>query len=124
MAALHLATLPNEEKLKVVEARAKSDRFDMVWRFMFGLASKHNTSCSDNVFSLEDNLMDKFLVVKKFSLCPMAFEASDPSFAVRVSIIFGKDLLNSDYYTPFDCMARFYILRYTEKCNNMVIRNK
>ncbi len=36
LAALHLATLPNEEKLKVIEAHA--DRFDMVWRFKFGLA--------------------------------------------------------------------------------------
>ncbi len=36
LAALHLATLPNEEKMTVVEAHADSGRFDMVWRFMFG----------------------------------------------------------------------------------------
>ena len=125
LAALHLATLPNEEKLKVVEAHADSSRFDMVWRFMFGLASKHNVSRSDKVISLEDVLMDQFLVGKKFNkfaLCRMSFETLDPSFAVRVSIMFGKDLLNSDYYSPFDCMARFYILRYVERCNNIVIR--
>ena len=35
LAALHLATLPNKEKLKIVKARADSSQFDMVWRFMW-----------------------------------------------------------------------------------------
>ncbi len=65
MAALHLATLSNEEKLKVVEAHADSGRFDMVWRFMFGLASKHHGSRSDKVISLDDGLMDQCLVAEE-----------------------------------------------------------
>ncbi len=90
LAALHLATLPDEEKLKVVEAtlpdeeklkvveaNAYSGRFDMVWRFMFGLASKHNGSRSDKVISLDDGLMDQFLVSSVFVLCHVAFETLD-----------------------------------------------
>ena len=125
LAALHLATLPNEEKLKVVEAHADSGRFDMVWRFMFGLASKHNGSRSDKVISFEDGLMDLFLVAEYRSvlaLCHVAFEALDPRFSTKVCKMYGQSLLNNDFSTLFDCVACFYVLRHAEKCDDLVIR--
>ncbi len=128
LAALHVATLPNEEKLKVFDARAKSRRFDMVWRFMFGLASKHHGSRSDKVISLDGGLMDKFLlatvpeVPEYLALCHLAFEASDPGFAVRVSNMSdGRTLLDTDYTNRFDYVATFYVLRHAEKYDNMII---
>ncbi len=127
LAALHLATLPNEEKLKVVEARAESGRFNMVWRFMFGLASKYNGSRSDKVISLDDGLMHHFLVAKDhdvLALCHVSFEALDPRFSTEVCKLNGKILLSSGFVsiTPFDCVACFYVLRHAEICDDMIIR--
>ncbi|XP_064399812.1 protein NLRC3-like isoform X2 [Halichondria panicea] len=148
LAALHLATLPNEEKLKVVKAHADSGRFNMVWRFMFGLASK-NHGRSDKVISLDDGLMNQFLKAKEhdvLALCHLAFEASDPglsirfcnvsvrnlfhkdlktvafkapNFVLRICEMFGNYLLDSYFNSPFDCVAKFYVFRYVEKCDNM-----
>ncbi|XP_064400818.1 NACHT, LRR and PYD domains-containing protein 3-like isoform X2 [Halichondria panicea] len=136
LAALHLATLPNEEKLKVVEAHAMSRRFDTVWRFMFGLAS----SCSDKVIRLDDSLMDKFLflMVKEFRkllLCLVAFEASDPKFSTKVckmcreKLSLNNNILDNDFI-PFEqrkfdsrihCVARLYVLRHAAQFDDMVI---
>ncbi len=124
MAALHLATLPNEEKLKVVEARAKSGRFNMVWRFMFGLASKHNGSRSDKVISLDDGLMDQFLMTKQnnvLALCHLAFETSVPVFAKKVCKMCVQNLLYDNFNTPFDCVAKFYVLRHAAQGDKMDI---
>ncbi len=133
LVALHLATLPNQEKLKVVKANAGSERFGMVWRFVFGLASKYNGSHSDKVISLDDGLMDQFLVAKGgglmpqfpfetnsvLALCHVAFEALDPSFSTKVCKRHGKNLLH--FSTCFDCVAGFYVLRHAAKCDDMVI---
>ncbi len=123
LAALHLATLPNEEKLKVPEADDDSGRFDMVWRFMFGLAS--NGSRSDKVIGLDDGLMHQFLMAKNhdvLGLCHVAFEALDPRFSAKVCKMYGRTLLDDAFYTPFDCVARFYVLRHAEKCDDMRIK--
>ena len=125
LAALHLATLPNEEKLKVVEAHADSSRFDMVWRFMFGLASKHHGSRSDKVISLDDGLMDQFLMakeLKKLVACHAAFEASNPGFSTKVCKRFGTNLRYRNISTLFDCVAGLYVLHHATKCDDMVIR--
>ncbi len=121
LAALHLATLPNEEKLKIVEANADSGRFDMVWRFMFGLASKYRASRSDMVISLDDGLMDQFLIAKNhmvLALCHVAFEALDQRFSTKVGKMCWK---NYNYNTLFDCVAGFYILRHAEKSRDLYI---
>ncbi len=129
LAALHLATLSNEEKLKVVEARAESYRFNMVWRFMFGLASKHHGSRSDKVISLDDGLMDNFLMANSKHrlklICLVAFEALDPGFSTKVCKIHGQKLLCRDFINTtfflFEYVARFYVFRHAEICDDMVI---
>ena len=125
LAALHLATLPNEEKLKIVETNADSGRFDMVWRFMFGLASKHNGSRSDKVISLEHGLTDQFVFAGKLKklvlLCHAAFEASDSGFCTKVCNLYGANLLDDNFSTTFDCVAGFYVLRHAVNCDDMVI---
>ncbi|XP_064389602.1 NACHT, LRR and PYD domains-containing protein 3-like [Halichondria panicea] len=132
LAALHLATLLNGDKLKVVKANADSDRFDMVWRFMFGLASKHHGSRSDKVIKLDDDLMDQFIVAKSgllqfnfnediLTLCHVAFEALNPGFSTKVCKRHAKNLLYADFSTSFDCVACFYVLRHATKCDDMVV---
>ena len=61
LAALHLVTLSNDEKLKVCEAHALSDRFTMMWRFLFGLGCKKESSYSRKVVCLNDEVVDRFL---------------------------------------------------------------
>ncbi len=133
LAALHLATLPNVEKLKVVKARAKSGRFNMVWRFMFGLASKHNGCRSDKVISLDDGLMEIVVLTNKLDLCHMAFESLDRRFSRTVCMMYGQHLLNFNFNTlfdPFDIVACFYVLRHAKngdlvfRLNNCAINDK
>ena len=125
MAALHLATLPNDEKLKIVETNADSGRFDMVWRFMFGIASKYNGSHSDKVISLDHGLTDQFVFAGKLKklvlLCHAAFEASDSGFCTKVCNLYGANLLDDNFSTTFDCVAGFYVLRHAVNCDDMVI---
>ncbi len=125
LAALHLATLPNEEKLKVVKANARSDSdpFDMVWRFTFGLASRHSGSHIDKVICLDDGLMDLFPLAHNrgvLVLCRVAFEALDPRFSTQVCKLYEHKLLHY-FLIPFDCVACFYVFRHTEKCDDLVI---
>ena len=125
LAALHLATLPNEEKLKIVETNADSGRFNMVWRFMFGLASKYNGSHSDKVISLDHGLIDQFVLagkLKELVLCHAAFEASDSGFCTKVCNLYGIHLLDDNFSTTFDFVAGFYVLRHAVNCDGMVIR--
>ena len=61
LAALHLVTLPNEEKLKVCETRASTARFAMMWRFVFGLGCRKDGSYSKKVICLSDKVIDLFL---------------------------------------------------------------
>ncbi len=126
LAALHIATLPNEEKLKVVQACARDGRFEMVWRFMFGLASKHNGFCCRKVISFDDCLLDKLVKLFRYAsfICHFAFEALDSSFSTKVSVYYGPALLHIIGFiaTPFDLVARFYVLRHAANCYNMDIK--
>ena len=61
LAALHLVTLSSEEKFKVCEACSKSNRFAMVWRFVFGLGCQEEGSYSRKVICLDDEVVDRFL---------------------------------------------------------------
>ena len=57
LAALHLVT--NEEKLKVWETRTDSNRFAVVWRFVFGLGCQKDGNYSRNVVCLNDVVVDR-----------------------------------------------------------------
>ncbi|XP_064400734.1 protein NLRC3-like isoform X2 [Halichondria panicea] len=127
LAALHLATLANEEKLKVVMPHAKSGRFSMVWRFMFGLTSKYNGSRSDKVIILNDSFMDQFLVARNgyatrlISLCHVAFESLNPRFSTKVGKIHNRKYSLHFINTPFDFVTWFYVLRHAAKCDDIDI---
>ena len=125
LAALHLATLPDEEKLKVVETNADSGRFDMVWRFMFGLASKHDgrPSRSDKVISLDDGSFLDLVTIEFSALCHLAFEASDPGLAIKVcnNKCVQHKFDFSTLSTFFDCVAWLYVLYNAGKCDDLEI---
>ena len=134
LAALHLVTLPNEEKLKVCEAHARSSRFGMVWRFVFGLGCKKERSYSRKVVCLNDEVVDQFFSIKnninysnserRLMFCHCSMESSDVTvYSKTVDVINGQfeGYYSSIAYTPQDCVAVFYVLRQTIFCSDMIL---
>ena len=133
LAALHLVTLPSEEKLKACEAYSDSNRFAMVWRFVFGLGCQEEGSYSRKVICLDDEVVDQFLTTdynKFFSHVPLVFcHCSLESMNNTVSIKIANRLNGKFDYggilsiasTPHDCLAVFHVLRHTSHCFDMSI---
>ena len=136
LAALHLVTLPNEEKLKVCEAHARSDRFAVVWRFVFGLGCKKERSYSRKVVCLNNEVIDQFFNKiskdddfknQRLMLCHCAMESSDNIVCSKTAKeINGRFEVipypHSFAHTPQDCVAVFHVLRRTEHCSGMMLR--
>ena len=135
LAALHLVTLPNEEKLKICEAHARSDRFAMVWRFVFGLGCKKERSYSREVVCLNDEVVDQFFSIKndcdyfksrRLMFCHCAMESSDDTVCSKtVNLIdgqFEEYYFNSSIaHSPQDCVAVFHVLRQTLFCSGLIL---
>ena len=136
LAALHLVTLPNEEKLKICEAHAWSSRFAMVWRFVFGLGCKKERSYSRKVVCLNNEVVDHFFNKiskdddfknQRLMLCHCAMESSDNTVCSKTAEeINGRFEVipypHSFAHTPQDCVAVFHVLRRTEHCSGMMLR--
>ena len=135
LAALHLVTLPNEEKLKVCEAHVRSIRFAMVWRFVFGLGCKKERSYSRKVVYLNDVVVDQFFSInrdylnedsmnRRLMLCHCSMESSDDTvYSKTAKEINGQfeGVTGSIAYTPQDCVAIFYVLRQTSSRSSMIL---
>ena len=136
LAALHLVTLPNEKKLKVCKAHAKSDRFNMVWRFVFGLGCKKERSYSRKVVCLNDEVVDRFLSIillrklrdakkQRLMLCHCSMESSDNTvcskIAKQINGQFEENPYGSFAHTPQDCVATFHVLSQTVHCSDMTL---
>ena len=134
LAALHLVTLPNEEKLKVCEAHAGSSRFAMVWRFVFGLGCKKERSYSRKVVCLNNKVVDKFFSIKnnydnsnsemRLMFCHCSMESSDVTVCSKtVDVINGQfeGYYSSIAYTPQDCVAVFHVLSRTLFCSGVIL---
>ena len=122
LAALHLVTLPNQEKLKVCEAHARSVRFAMVWRFMFGLGFKKVGRCSKKVICLDNEVADQMLVHSRNShllICQLAFESRNSEFSIKAAVYINGFLVFSEI-TPYDREAVFNILHCTSDCSNLM----
>ena len=135
LAALHLVTLPNEEKLKICAAHAVSIRFAMVWRFVFGLGCQKEGSYSRKVISLDDEVVDRFLSIfhdnndgvqkrgLKLMLCHCAVESMNDVVGSKI----GKQINGKFGYiisiaaTPYDCVAVFNVLSHILHCADVTI---
>ena len=130
LAALHLVTLPNEEKLKVCEAYSENNRFATVWRFVFGLGCQKQGSYSRKVVCLNNQVVDRFLNTncdEVFSHVPLMFcHCSLESMNNTVGLKIAKQI-NGKFggfrlaSTPHDCVAVFHVLRHTSHCFDMSI---
>ena len=130
LAALHLVTLPNEEKLKVCEAHLSSVRFAMVWRFMFGLGCRKEGSFSRKVICLDDEMVDRLLdrCVSRKDLSLMLCYCAVESLSDNIGLKIGKQIdgkfkkyISSIASTPHDCVAVFHVLRHTSQCSKINI---
>ena len=138
MAALHLVTLSNEEKLKVCEAHAESDHFAMVWRFVFGLGCNKERSYSRKVVCLNNEAVDQFFGILsqenlfftniknlRLMLCHCSMESSDNTVCSKVAKEVNGQFEEIPYsiaYTPHDCVAVFHVLHQTSHCSGMILR--
>ncbi len=130
LAALHLVTLSNEKKLKVVKDRAKNDRFDMVWRFVFGLATKRQNDYSLKCYVDAINPILNGLYFVRFlkQLCHCALESLPTSLTTAEDIstvtLKAARIVDGNFYlsggTPHDVTAALRVLRYTKRCTNVV----
>ena len=115
LAALHLVTLPNEEKLKVCEFHAESVRFAMVWKFMFGLGCQKEGSYSRKVICLDDEVVDRFLgrhIGQINLLCHCALESLNDEVSVRVGKQINGKFEGCIATIPHDCSTVFHVLSH------------
>ena len=120
LAALHLVTLPNEEKLKVWEVYARSDRFAMVWRFVFGLGCNNKSKCSKEVVYLEDEVVDKIFSMNqanRFELCHYSMESLNDVLSSKAANQINGYFKWFSIFTAYDCLAIFHVLRQTSYCS-------
>ena len=134
LAALHLVTLPNEEKVKVCKAYAVNDRFAMVWRFVFGLGCKKERSYSRKVVCLNDEVVDQFFSIKnnhdvfnsqrRLMFCHCSMESLDDTVCSKtVDLIDGQfeGVFGSIAHSPQDCVAVFHVIRQTLLCSGIIL---
>ena len=133
LAALHLVTLPNEDKLKICEAHAASNQFAMVWRFVFGLGCQKEGSYSRKVVCLDGEVVDLFLNTDRDDLfshvrlmfCHCSLESMNNTVGLKIARqINGKfkvGYFSSITTTPHDCVAVFHVLQHTTHCSNIEI---
>ena len=87
LAALHIVILSHEEKTKICNTYAGNNRFNMVWRFVFGLKSKE-VKYRDQVVSLGDTLVDQVLFAirdQDILLCHCSLESQDKVVHCKVA---------------------------------------
>ena len=87
LAALHIVTLSQKEKTKICNTYAGNNRFNMVWRFVFGLKSKE-VKYRDQVVSLGDTLVDQVLFAirdQDILLCHCSLESQDKVVHCKVA---------------------------------------
>lgn len=120
LAALHIATQSKRiQKTICYFTYARSDRFSMVWRFLFGLGTTA-TFYSEKINSLDDQLLNSFLMCfkdKALMLCHFASEINNDTFSLKVACkISGKFSVSDNLH---DCAAVFHVLRHASPCSDI-----
>ena len=132
LAALHLVTLSNTDKLKVCKAHCRKTRFEFVWRFMFGLGSKEEGRCSRKVICLDDAVVDSLISVHKgvfggcLIVCHYAMESEHRLISTKVANqvngqLFSQRFLKNSIVTLHDCEALYHVLHHTLHCSSLRI---
>ena len=144
LAALYVATLPNNEKrilCTTLGEKDQKDRFAMVWRFLFGLCSRSEKNLySKRVVCFDDNMIHDFIVplveedrdsdnsltIKckdsndTLFLCYCALESENKDVSSFFALMLDGQFKDS-YDNLYDYAAVLNILRHTLSCNEVVI---
>ena len=119
LAALHVATQTTTSKIKINSYSAKEERFEMMWKFVFGLCNRKEIY-SENIEFVDENFLNQFLLFKsenKLLLCHCAAEIDDSTFSAKVASKLNGDLSVGD--DLLDCNAVFHILRHSSPCSHV-----
>ena len=125
LAALHIVTLSHEEKTKICNTYAGNDRFNMVWRFVFGLESEEE-KYSNKVVSLGDVLVDQVLFALRdqdILLCHCSFESQNKvvhyKVANRICAKFSSWLRIRRPQTAHDSVALLHTFNLISHCSEV-----
>ena len=135
LAAFHLMRLSIEEQLKFCDTYARLGRFNIVWRFFFGLdiGGRNSGNCEDrSVIGCLDRVMVKrFLSAVAGTpgvgilLCHCAFESKSAAFASEVANTKGENIFRSNFRgrvrTPHDYVAVTHVLSHSSSCSSLCI---
>jgi hypothetical protein len=126
LAALYLVRQPTDQQLQLCRSHAGSWRFEMVWRFFFGLSfSVCNKPVSADVSKM---LVDaSYKVVDPLPVCHFALEANQrtvndliASKIVRITSIFSGSILFLAS-VAFDSAAIIHIIANLQACHCCII---
>ena len=123
LAAFHLMSLSTEKQMEICEMYATKSRFNMVWRFFFGLCIGRRDNCGDK--SMIGKMVKTFLsaVDDGIILCHCAYESKSAAFASEVAST--KDIFLPSFRgrvrTPHDYEAVTYVLTHVSSCSSLYI---
>ena len=122
LAALYLVRQPPDKQLQLCLSFARSERFNMVWRFLFGISFRvYKQPVDSNVL---EKLVDTFFY--RLQLCHFAFEANHRSTDILVisKIKYKYGLCGFiEFYarTTFDYAAAIYVIANLQDCRDICI---
>ena len=117
LAALYLVRQPPDKQLQLCQSDARSrHRFEMVWRFFFGISfTVCNQPVQSDVSKVLINL-DSYLTLR---LCHLALEANHRSIDILVASTIKDVMFFAD--TAFDSAAVMHVIANLQNCSGITI---
>ena len=122
LAALYLVRQPPDKQLQLCQSYARSQRFDMVWRFFFGISFRvYKQPVDSNVLK---KLVDTFFY--NLQLFHFAFEANHRSTDIlvtsKIKCMYGlRGFIEFYAHTTFDYAAAIYVIANLQDCRYIYI---
>ena len=122
LAALYLVRQPPDKQLQQCWSYAGSHRFQMVWRFFFGInfAICKQAINPDIPRVLLNAYSNIYLASNTLLLCHFAFEANQGSMDALVASKI-KDCVRFNIHTAFDFSAAAHVLGKLQDCSYIII---
>ena len=122
LAALYLVRQPPDKQLQLCQLYAGLGRFNMVWRFFFGISF---TVCNQPVDSdVSKVLVDTYyedVYLGNLQLCHFALEANHRSINILVTSKIKSNVIILNAHTAFDSAAVFHVITRLQNCSGITI---
>jgi hypothetical protein len=122
LAALYLVKQPTDKQLQLCRSHAGSQRFEIVWRFFFGLSF---SVCKKPVgVDVSKLLLDPYVFWHKSHALPLCHFALEANQTTINDLIASKIVPNVEFMArvAFDSAAIIYVITNLQVCNSYCIR--